>query len=258
MPKRVDVHPGQGRPPRPRRTGRPRYRPRQPAPQSIPFASIVRCLVALVARRRSTAHRPGLLATGPARKMVLRCARLPSKLWGVGVGDVAFPPAHGRLGPWLGIRLPQIPWILEASRESPSPIPERTHTGRGTPHAGYRAHDLPQLRRSQRGSGPLEGVFCDSLCVRGHAPGRTDRSASTRRSTDIFGSARAQRSGAGKRRDSDPHRQAAVDRAPRRPRDTGLWRCRRRTLRSSSARPGSRTPALSPESSFFSPSEGGA
>jgi hypothetical protein len=37
-----------------------------PAPQSIPFASRVRCLVALRAYRRKTALRLGVLAAGPA------------------------------------------------------------------------------------------------------------------------------------------------------------------------------------------------
>ena len=37
-----------------------------PAPRSIPFASRVRCLVALGACRRRTALGPGLLAAGPA------------------------------------------------------------------------------------------------------------------------------------------------------------------------------------------------
>jgi hypothetical protein len=40
--------------------------PRALAPQSIPFASRVRCLVALGACRRRTALGPGLLAAGPA------------------------------------------------------------------------------------------------------------------------------------------------------------------------------------------------
>jgi hypothetical protein len=42
-----------------------------PAPQSIPFASRVRCLVALGACRRGTALRPGLLAAGPASNSIL-------------------------------------------------------------------------------------------------------------------------------------------------------------------------------------------
>jgi hypothetical protein len=42
-----------------------------PAPQSIPFASRVCCLVALGARRRTTALRPGLLAAGPASSSTL-------------------------------------------------------------------------------------------------------------------------------------------------------------------------------------------
>ena len=45
---------------------RPWFSPRELAPQSIPFALIVRCLVALVARRRTTALWPGLLATDPS------------------------------------------------------------------------------------------------------------------------------------------------------------------------------------------------
>src|SRR5687767_12758216 len=42
-----------------------------PAPQSIPFASRVRCLVALGAGRRGTALGPGLLAVGPASNSTL-------------------------------------------------------------------------------------------------------------------------------------------------------------------------------------------
>ena len=42
-----------------------------PAPQSIPFASRVRCLVALGACRRRTALGPGLLAAGPASNPTL-------------------------------------------------------------------------------------------------------------------------------------------------------------------------------------------
>jgi hypothetical protein len=42
-----------------------------PAPQSIPFASRVRCLVALGACRRRTALGPGLLAAGPASNSTL-------------------------------------------------------------------------------------------------------------------------------------------------------------------------------------------
>src|SRR5215213_10400285 len=42
-----------------------------PAPQSIPFASRVRCLVALGACRRRTALGPGLLAAGPASNQTL-------------------------------------------------------------------------------------------------------------------------------------------------------------------------------------------
>jgi hypothetical protein len=38
-----------------------------------------------------------------------------------------------------------------------------------------RAHDLSQLRRSQRGFGLPEWVFCNSLSVRGYSPGRPDR-----------------------------------------------------------------------------------
>src|ERR671919_1071406 len=45
---------------------RPWFSPRELAPQSIPFALIVRCLVALVARRHTTALGPGLLATDPS------------------------------------------------------------------------------------------------------------------------------------------------------------------------------------------------
>jgi hypothetical protein len=43
----------------------------RPAPQSIPFALRVRCLVAPGACRRSTALRPGLLAAGPASHSTL-------------------------------------------------------------------------------------------------------------------------------------------------------------------------------------------
>lgn len=43
----------------------------RPAPQSIPFASRVRCLVALGACRRRTALGPGLLAAGPASHSIL-------------------------------------------------------------------------------------------------------------------------------------------------------------------------------------------
>src|SRR5215218_2370813 len=42
-----------------------------PAPRSIPFASRVRCLVALGACRRRTALGPGLLAAGPASSFTL-------------------------------------------------------------------------------------------------------------------------------------------------------------------------------------------
>src|SRR5829696_2001176 len=42
-----------------------------PAPQSIPFASRVRCLVALSACRRRTALGPELLAAGPASNSTL-------------------------------------------------------------------------------------------------------------------------------------------------------------------------------------------
>src|SRR5919109_3930935 len=43
----------------------------RPAPQSIPFASRVRYLVALGACRRRTALGPGLLAAGPASNSTL-------------------------------------------------------------------------------------------------------------------------------------------------------------------------------------------
>src|SRR5215213_2657977 len=42
-----------------------------PAPRSIPFASRVRCLVALGACRRRTALGPGLLAAGPVSNSTL-------------------------------------------------------------------------------------------------------------------------------------------------------------------------------------------
>jgi hypothetical protein len=55
------------RAPRRSRTRLPERKPETgPAPQSIPFASRVRCLVALGAYRRRTALGPGLLAAGPA------------------------------------------------------------------------------------------------------------------------------------------------------------------------------------------------
>ena len=84
----------------------------------------------------------------------------------------------------------------------------------GHAHTCYRAHDLSQLRRSRPGSGSLDRVGCESLSVRGRAPGRTHRSPSTWRSVDMFGRARAQCSGARRRRDSDPQRQTALDRVP--------------------------------------------
>ena len=84
----------------------------------------------------------------------------------------------------------------------------------GHAHACYRAHGLSQLRRSRPGSGSLDRVGCESLSVRGCAPGRTHRSPSTWRSVDMFGRARAQCSGARRRRDSDPQRQTALDRVP--------------------------------------------
>ena len=84
----------------------------------------------------------------------------------------------------------------------------------GQAHTCYRAHDLSQLRRSRPGSGSLDRVGCESLSVRGRAPGRTHRSPPTRRSVDMFGRARAQCSGARRRRDSDPQRQTALDRVP--------------------------------------------
>jgi hypothetical protein len=84
----------------------------------------------------------------------------------------------------------------------------------GHAHTCYRAHDLSQLRRSRPGSGSFERVACESLSVRGCAPGRTDRSPSTWRSVDMFGRARAQCSGARRRRDSDPQRRTALNRVP--------------------------------------------
>jgi hypothetical protein len=78
---------------------------------------------------------------------------------------------------------------------------------RGHAHTSYRSHDLSQLRRSRPGSGSLDRVGCESLSVRGCAPGRTHRSPPTWRSVDMFGRARAQCSGARRRRDSDPQRQ---------------------------------------------------
>lgn len=83
--------------------------------------------------------------------------------------------------------------------------------GGGPSNASDRAHDLSKLRRSQRGPGHRELVFGNSLSVWGHAPGRTDRSASMVGSIGDSGRARAQLPGAGRRRDVDAGSRGAVE-----------------------------------------------
>jgi hypothetical protein len=88
-------------------------------------------------------------------------------------------------------------------------------TGKSRPerppiHASDRTHDLSALRHAQRGPCLPQRVFCSSLSVRRHSPGRTDRSASTRSSLGISGRARAQLPGARRRRDLDPRPRGAL------------------------------------------------
>jgi hypothetical protein len=77
--------------------------------------------------------------------------------------------------------------------------PGKRRLGDQSAHARYRTHDLSRLRRSQRGSGPVQRGFCSSLSVRGCSPDRTDSSASTRRRIGISGRPRAHRPRAGNR-----------------------------------------------------------
>ena len=88
------------------------------------------------------------------------------------------------------VRLPQpVPAASSTERPAgalPTSPSAPAHLGRATPTTRSRA-SIPTL------------VFCRSLPVRRHAPGRADRSASTRRSTGISGRARSQLPGAGRR-----------------------------------------------------------
>src|SRR5215211_350651 len=71
-------------------------------------------------------------------------------------------------------------------------------------YACYRRDGLSELRRSRGGSDGPPRAARDALWLRGHPPGRTHRSAFTARWIGIVGSARAQRPGTGRGRDSDP------------------------------------------------------
>lgn len=102
-----------------------------------------------------------------------------------------------------------MPAPCRISRRALAPLPgvrvlEGGYGGAEVTYACYRGDGLSELRRSRGGSDSPPRAVRDALCLRGHPPGRTHRAAFTAQWIGIVGSARAQRPGTGRGRDSDP------------------------------------------------------
>jgi hypothetical protein len=142
--------------------------------------------------------------------------------WGRFLFAVLYGDPPGGLAGWRSSRATFPPVATDplsgnaANSVGPQPPAGRAPTPTGKPmsesaHASDCTHDLSQLRRSQRGLGLPQWVFCNFLSVRGYSPGRPNRSASMGRSLGVSGRARAQLPGPGGRRDVDARSRGAVD-----------------------------------------------